>query len=508
MALIHESSKVLKFIDSNTPMDLDLGSTSNANDSDVKDKNENMRVRKESIKKCRTYSKYPKSDSALTDISNEAVVSSEKNSVIVEIDKEINNDSSLTPSEIKLLMDEIPKSFSRIKKVLKFNNFGTQIFRNWYIDGGLYVYVHREKNTKTENMSIKEIRFLDPLKLKYDSVKKEYNYSNKETDTGNTTNSYMWWSTNDKEEQVDIPQKDVFFIPSGLVDENGMTISYMLKAVRPLNLLLMMENSLIIQRFVRAPERWVFKIDVSGMNKKRAKAYMENMITKYKSRFTINALSGDINANNMVMSMQENIWLPKTNSNNGGHEVDTVGGGQNLGDIDDILYWNSKVDESLNIPSSGEGETMFSFSSKIEEITAKQYKFFRFIKYLRIHFNVLFIKLIQEDLIVGKVIDKDTDWNEIEDYINFIYKNDSAYEEAKEMHKLEARLEFINTYEALLIKYYGIKFIRKRILKQTDEEIKEVEAEQKKMKVLVKSNEPERKTINKQENEYTNTFGE
>jgi len=460
--LISEASKIIKALDKDNfnQITVDKEQLSNQFFSVAKygksSNPEKMEMLKTLIKKWRQYSKFPKVASSIMNIKSEAVVAGDRD--VVMLDSSDLDSFNLRESEINKLKEVLPERFSRILKKVRFNQFGSKYFENWYVDGRLYVYI------ETDEDGIKDYRFLDPLKLTLVKKEKKLIY---EYDTEN----------NGEEKKLEIPYNKVYFISSGLENENGIVISYLNKAIRPINLLMMMENSLVIQRFVRAPERWVFKLDVSGMNKKRAKQYMENMRSKYRARFTIDAITGELSGNNMTLAMQENLYIPKTNSQNGGHDIDTIGGTQNLGDIDDILFWDRKVDEALHTPKTEGGEeSIVSFGSRIEEISRAEYKFFRFIKMLRSYFNQLFNILLKVDVLAAGIT-KESVWEEIEDDLIFVYKNDSIYEENKERNKLENKFEFLQNYEQLLLKYYGETYIRKRILKQTDEEIKVSEKE-------------------------------
>ena len=278
-----------------------------------------LAMQKSLIKTWRFYSRIAKVEDRLMEIYNEAVVSDETEDIIELMTKKLEG-AFENESVNKKVIKTLPLLFSKIVDMLMFDVKGTEIFKKWYVDGGLYLYIEFDKSKKA---GIKEIRFLDPLKLEL------------VTEGGKTTYSYITddeesFTTYSTETTIKLPTKNVIYIPSGLKSEEGIPISYLNKAVRPINMLHLMENSMVVHRFVRAPERLVFRIDVSGMNKKKAKAYMRNLRSKYRSKYTINGITGEMNSQNVIMSMQENYWLPKTNSNNGGHDIDTIGGSQSL----------------------------------------------------------------------------------------------------------------------------------------------------------------------------------
>jgi len=476
--ILNESSKIIQALDREAYNQIAVDKTSKVDygfDGGKWSKSkpeEKLEQEKTLIKRTRAISKTAKVETCLMDIVNEAVVPDSKNPVVV--DTSDIESVSMSDSVLEKAKEGIETSFSRIIKKMNFKKKGTSIFMDWYVDGRLYVYVEWDNNKKE---GITGIRFLDPLKLKL--VYKKDSKSGKKHFVYEYTVSLD--ENGEKQDPLEIPYKNVLFIPSGLTDTSGVVISYLNKALRPLNLLNMMENSLVIQRFVRAPSRWVFKIDVSGMNKKRAKSYMNNLQSKYRSRFRINAVTGELNSNNMTLAMQENFWLPKTNSQNGGHEIDEIGGNQNLGDIDDILYWKKEVDSSLNVVPENDENSIINFGSRLEEISRKEFKFFRFIKWIRTYFNILFTLLLKIESVFSNTLTIQQ-WEEIKGDIFYIYENDSIYESAKKRQKNLAKLEDAQAFAETALRWYGEEWFRTNILEQTPEEQKKFKEDYEKRK--------------------------
>lgn len=458
--LLHESSKILQILDRDNPENISIdrsggagGFGFNASTFMKGSDEEKLHEEKKLISVWRDLAQTPKVENALMDIWNEAVVADSPDPVSIDL-SEIATDSE---KKDELYKEHLEKSFSRVIRKMNFRSNGSKIFKDWYVDGRLYLYY------ETNASGVTAVRFLDPMKLTFvKKSEKEYVFEYEES-----KNIYQGVYG----EKLEIPAKKVLFIPSGLRNSNGVWLSYLNKAVRPINLLQLLENSLVIHRFVRSPERWVFKIDVSSMNRKRAKAYIEKLRNQYRSRFSINSTTGEISAENTTLAMQENIYIPKTGSQNGGHEIETIGGGSSFGDIADVLYYKDEVAMSLNLPQREGQDSTFMFGGQADEISRAEYKWFRFIKWLRGYFNVLFIKLMKVDLI-GQGLMTEAEFNEIKDDIMFVYENDSIYEESKRMAKVKMKLENLSDFAEIAEEWYGEEWVRKNILGDTEEEVK------------------------------------
>ncbi len=461
--LVHESSTIIRALDADNFDQIVIDKSSSTfggfgGGFGGNSRKDRMAKEKSLISSWRKLARHPKVENVLMDIWNEGVSSDSRTPVSVDVSQIVTMNEKITEK----LKDEVQVSFANVMRLLSFRKNGTKIFKEWYVDGRLYVY-YELKKTEGGAFTIGESRILDPMKLKLISKgnKQYYEY---ETDepviVGKNTLK-----------TIKLPYARVLFVPSGLKSDDGIWLSYLNKALRPMNLLQLLENSLVIHRFVRSPERWVFKVDVSNMNKKRAKAYIQNMISKYRSKYQIDPTTGEMSNTNTIMSMQENVYIPKTNSSNGGHEIDTIGGNSSYGDIDDILYWKEEVSQSLNSSQTKDGDSMFNFGSRIEEISRAEYKWYKFIKWLRSYFNSLFLKLVAVDIVARKVMSK-SEFSEIEDMIYFIYDNDSIYEEAKRSQKIEMKLDALDKYGALAEEWYGEEWVRENILQQTPDDIK------------------------------------
>jgi hypothetical protein len=417
------------------------------------------KIQKALIKKYREYFEFPKVFEAVMDIVNSLVPIKDGDVVDLILDK-LEDIKELDPQILKSAKNNLPYLFESVKRKMIFDRYGNQYALDWYVDSGLWVKVETDPKKK---LGITEIEMLDPLRLELVEENNEYKYLYIREDIDGTPN---------EEEIEEIPYDKVLFIGSGLRDANtGINIGYLNKAIRPINHLNMMENSMVVHRFVRAPERWVFKIDVSGMNSKRAKAYIKQMQEKYRSRYTIDAITGELKSQSNVMAMQENFWIAKTESQNGGHEIDTIGGNASFGDIDDILYAQKEVYKSLHVPLSRlEPDSTFNFGSRVEEISRDEMKFQAFIKRLRMFFNNLFLALLKVECIYTKTM-KEDEFNEIINDLIFRYENDSVYEMARKRAEMETMFELASQYEEIALKYKGEDWFRKEILRETDDEI-------------------------------------
>jgi len=422
---------------------------------------------KELVRKYRRYAQFPKVSKAVTIISNGMVISEDGESVVdINVDK-LNTLNSTAEKRIK---NAIPELFSEVKRMLLFDMYGVDHVKQWYIDGGLFVYFEGQ-----DKKGITEIRVLDRCKL---TLVKE-----------GTKLIYEYDFPKGKRQ---INFKNVIFIPSGLVDPTtNMNIGYLNKAIRPVNLLNMLENSLVVYRFVRAPERYIFQIDVAGKNKKKGQQYIKNMMSKYRSKFNIDTLTGELNSSNMTMAMQENFWFAKTNSQNGGHSIDSIGGSgaSGLDNLDDVKYFREEVYNALHVPVSRlQPEASFAFGARTEEISRDENDFQEFKNYLRKRFSLLFTELIGIHGNLKGSFQK-TEYNEVKNDIRYKFKNDSIYYEAKKRAKLEARMEMLQQYGDQILKWYGEPYLRKEVLGQNDEEIKQYKKDAKEWEKQNPSNE-------------------
>lgn len=461
--------------DGSTVINSAAGYYSHVVDLETSLKNEN-----ELIRRYREISYYPDCDSAIDDIVNEALVFQENEKVI-----NLNLDDLKVSSSIK---NKIKDEFENILKLLKFNVRGHDIFRTWYIDGRAFYHILvDEKNVKD---GIVELRYIDPRKIrKIKDVKKKKNEKGVEVVVA-VEEYYIY---NDKGIQdsstqgVKLPLDSVIYVPSGLVDQNsGMVLSYLHKAIKVVNQLKMMEDSLVIYRISRAPERRIFYVDVGNLPKLKAEQYVNDLMNKFRNKIVYDATTGEVRDDRKHMSLMEDFWMPRREGGKG-TEITTLPGGQTLGQIEDIQFFQNKLYQALNVPATRlKGETGFNLG-RSSEITRDEVKFSKFVGRLRNRFNGLFLDALRIQLVLKGIVNVD-DWEELSQNIRFDYMIDNHFSELKDNEITQGRLNLLQTIDPYVGKYYSSNWVRKNILKLTDEDIKEMEddiqEDQKKMAEL------------------------
>ena len=437
---------------------------------DVDAKDENIL-----IQKYREMAMSQECDLAVSDVVNEAVVH-EDGKASVELNLE-NLDQS---SGIK---KKIHEEFKSILKLLDFNKTGADLFRKWYIDAKIYHHIVIDPAKLKEG--IQDLISIDALNIqKIKEIKKE---TDRETQVEVITEVEDYFvytpdTTNTKGSSGPIGQairvhKDaISYVHSGLVDnQKQIIIGYLYKSIKPFNQLRMIEDSLVIYRLARAPERRIFYIDVGNLPKLKAEQYLRSVMEKYKQKTIYNAETGEVTDNKKQMSMLEDFWLPRREGGRG-TEISTLPSGQNLGEIEDIEYFRKKLYQSLNIPVSrieGTEQTAFNLG-RASEINRDEIKFAKFIKRLRQRFSTLFTDLLKIQLILKGIINED-DWFDIKDNIDYVWTRDSHFEELKENEIYRERLEILATAEEYIGKYISEAWVRKNILHLTDREIDEID---------------------------------
>ena len=435
------------------------------------------------IKRYREMALHPECDSAIEDIVNEAIVS----------------DTNDTPIEIELshlnasdgIKTKIRQEFRHILSLLDFDKKSHEIYRNWYIDGRLYY--HKVIDFKNPHEGIQELRYIDPMKMRYvrqqkKSEKDKYRLSNVNSDnpmdfefpqieeyfvyspkltypTGNP--SSMGGS-----QGIKMSKDSVTYCTSGLVDRNkGSTLSYLHKAIKSLNQLRMIEDSLVIYRLSRAPERRIFYIDVGNLPKVKAEQYLRDVMMRYRNKLVYDASTGEIRDDKKFMAMLEDFWLPRREGGRG-TEISTLPGGQNLGEITDIEYFKKKLFRSLNVPSSRmDGEGGFNLG-RSSEILRDEVKFSKFVSRLRKRFSYMFHDMLRTQLILKNIITPE-DWDIMEEHIQYDFLYDNHFAELKDAELLNERLNMVQVAEPYVGKYFSKDYLRRKILRQTDEEIVE-----------------------------------
>ena len=419
------------------------------------------------IIKYRNVAMQPECDAAIEDIVNESIVADEDSAPV-----ELNMDGLDQSDKIK---DMIKEEFEYIIKMLNMNWQGHDIFRRWYIDGRLYFHkIIDEKNPKG---GIIELRNIDPTKIRKIREVKEERDPVTGTKMIKGVKEYYLFQNNamSKSSQgLKISKDAICYVTSGVLDPSRKRVlSYLDKAMKTTNQLRMLEDSLVIYRLARAPERRIFYIDVGNLPKGKAEEYLRNIMTKYRNKLVYNASTGEMKDDRKHMSMLEDFWLPRREGGRG-TEITTLPGGENLGQIDDIVYFQKKLYKSLNVPVNRlEQEAQFSLG-RSSEITRDELKFQKFINKLRKRFSMLFIDLLKTQLVLKGIVTEE-EWNEMKQEINIDYQQDTHFSELKESELLRERLGTIREIDEYVGKYFSQEWIRKNVLRQTDDDIKEID---------------------------------
>ena len=439
----------------------------------------------QSIKKYREMALHPEVDNAVEDIVNEAIVS-DTNDSPVEIDLE-----NLRASDG--IKNKIRDEFKHIKDLLDFDSKSHEIFRNWYVDGRLYY--NKVIDIKNPQDGIQELRYIDPMKMRY--VRKEQKKKDERGDLFNTSQvhqsdkvffpkieEYFMYTPTPRYPTnmvqgsaasmtgVKLAKDSITYCTSGLVDRNkGTCLSYLHKAIKSLNQLRMIEDSLVIYRLSRAPERRIFYIDVGNLPKVKAEQYLRDVMMRYRNKLVYDAGTGEIRDDKKYMAMLEDFWLPRREGGRG-TEISTLPGGQNLGEITDIEYFKKKLYRSLNVPPSRmDGEGGFNLG-RSSEILRDELKFTKFVGRLRKRFSNMFNDMLKTQLLLKNIITPE-DWEVMSEHIQYDFLYDNHFSELKESELLNERLNSAATAEPYVGRYFSQDYVRRKILRQTDEEILE-----------------------------------
>jgi len=434
------------------------------------------------IKRYREMSLHPECDSAIEDIVNEAIVS-DSNDSPVEIEL-----SNLNASDG--IKNTIRKEFKYILDMLDFDKKAHEIYRNWYIDGR--IYYHKIIDIKDPSAGIQELRYIDAMKMRYIRQEKkkpgdkanvfqrlrsdnpmDYNFPEiEEYFIYNPKSQYPISnpSSASGSNGIKIAKDSITYCTSGLVDRNkGTTLSYLHKAIKSLNQLRMIEDSLVIYRLSRAPERRIFYIDVGNLPKQKAEQYLRDVMMRYRNKLVYDSSTGEIRDDKKHMAMLEDFWLPRREGGRG-TEITTLPGGQNLGEITDIEYFKKKLYRSLNVPPSRmDGEGGFNLG-RSSEILRDELKFTKFVGRLRKRFSNMFNDMLKTQLILKNVITPE-DWQSMSEHIQYDFLYDNHFSELKEAELMNERLSLAATAEPYVGKYYSQDYVRRKILRQTDMEI-------------------------------------
>ena len=429
------------------------------------------------IRRYREVSIHPECDMAIEDIVNEAIVANEIDKDPVRVDL---SDTTLSSAIKRKIEDE----FKEILRLLNFSTKGHDIFRRWYVDGR--IYYHKIIDRESPVQGITELRYIDPREIKkLREIKKGRPVAMANIQVVHDYNEYFLY--NEKgvagpgmaSGGIKIAPDAISFCPSGLVDLNkNMVMSYLHKAIKPVNQLRMIEDASVIYRIARAPERRIFKIDVGNLPKVKAEQYLRDVMARYRNKLVYDATTGEIRDDRNYMSMLEDFWLPSREGGRG-TQIDTLPGGANLGEIADIEYFRAKLYRSLNVPVSRlESSSGFNLG-RSTEITRDELKFTKFVQRLRNKFTELFNDLLRTQLVLKGVI-AEQEWFNLRDRIQYSFLQDGHFAELKESEMLMERLRLADSMRDYVGKYYSVEFIRKQVLRQTDREISDIDKQIKK----------------------------
>jgi hypothetical protein len=434
------------------------------------------------ISKYRQLEQYQEVSRGIDDIVNEAIVIDDKGKVV-----DINLEDTELSDKIK---KDVTEEFEQILNMLDFSNKGYEIFNRWYVDGRIRYHLVIDKNNPKQG--IKDLRYIDPRKVRkvkefekkkdittdviLKKVKNEYwVYSEK----GFGTTAAPGASFGSDVKGVKVAKDSVIESNSGIMNEtNTLILSHLHKSIKPYNQLRMLEDSAVIYRISRAPERRIFYIDVGNLPKMKAEQYLRDMMVKHKNRLIYDASTGDVKDDRRHMTMLEDFWLPRREGGRG-TEITTLPGGQNLGEMDDILYFQKNLYKSLNIPVS-RMETDAGFSlGRASEITRDEVKFSKFVNRLRARFSTLFDELLERQLILKNVMTVE-EWKSIKNKIRYNFQQDNHFEEMKMAEIYRERFQSLNDAESFVGDYYSKEWVRRNILRMSEEDMREMEAQIKK----------------------------
>ena len=420
------------------------------------------------IRRYRQMALQPEVDSAIEDITNEAIVS-DKDDSPVEI--ELSN-LEASDSIKKSIRDE----FDHIKKLLDVDKAAHQIFRRWFIDGRMFY--HKVVDLEDPSKGILELRWIDPLKIKKLRIveKPPINADQfMKYDYGKTTEFYIYneKGVNNTNQGIKISNDAIAYITSGVKDQGkNIVLSYLHKAIKYLNQLRMLEDSIVIYRLSRAPERRIFYIDVGNLPKIKAEQYLRDVMSRYRNKLVYDSNTGEIRDDKKHMSMLEDFWLPRREGGRG-TEITTLPGGQNLGELTDIKYFQAQLYKALNVPPSRlESDKSFDLG-KSEEINRDEIKFTKFVGRLRKKFSDLFHDLLKTQLILKGVITPD-DWEEMKEHIQYDYLYDNHFSELKDLEMLQKKMEVLNELDLYVGKYFSQDYVMRQLLQFTEQEITEM----------------------------------
>lgn len=416
-------------------------------------------------------------DNAINDIINESIVTDENKQPV-----SVNLDDLNVSDDIK---KKIGEEFREVLRLLGFNSRAHDIFRKWYIDGRLYY--HKVIDETKPKAGLQEVRPIDPRSIKkmkkvdrevdpktsaviIKKIEEFYLFSSSRSLLSADSQSPDMVGTSSTYDSVPIAKDSIAYVHSGLSDERGRIVGHLQKALKPMNQLRMVEDAIVIYRISRAPERRIFYVDVGNLPKIKAEQYLKGVMTRFRNKFVYDTTTGAIRDDRRWQAMLEDYWLPRREGGRG-TEVSTLPAGQNLGELEDVKYFQRKLYKSLHVPQSRLDEDSGGFQlGRAAEINRDELKFTKFVNRLRNRFNHLFLDLLRTQLILKSIITAQ-DWELFKDHINFDYIRDAHFAELKRSELMRDRLETLSQAEQWLGKFYSEEWVRRNILQQTTEEI-------------------------------------
>ena len=416
------------------------------------------------INKYREISLQPEVESAVDEIVNEAIAAIDDESPV-----DVNLDQVKYSDEIK---DMIREEFENVLSLLNFRGNAYEIFKRWYVDGRIQYYIAID--TEHPEKGIQELSYMDPRKLK--KIKEVIRKKNRRgvEIIDNVNEFYIY---NDQQ-QLKIPNDSISSVTSGLVDDknNIVVLSYLHKAIKPLNQLRMLEDSTVIYRLSRAPERRIFYVDVGNLPKVKAEQYLNEIMGKYRNKIVYDAETGEVRDDKKTLSMQDDFWIPRREGGKG-TEITTLPSGQNLGELDDIKYFQRKLYRCLNVPVGRLEDNSTFNSGRATEINREEVKFFKFVQRLRNRFSVLFHDLLRKQLILKRIVTPE-DWDsELDTKIFYDFKQDSHFLEYSEAEIMTKRIELAQAATQLGEEFFSNDYIKKNILKMSEVDMDQIESD-------------------------------
>ena len=428
----------------------------------------------ELISRYREMAMQPEIESAIDDIVNEAICADDDGRII-----EIVLDGLQQPDKIK---KAIKDEFHNVLRMLNYNNMAVDIFRRYYVDGKMYYHIIIDREKPMEG--IKELRYIDPRKLRKVREIKKKKDERTGVDVMNVVNEYYIFndkvvtgsSSNFGPVGVRITTDSIISVVSGLMDSRrAVVLSYLHKAIKPLNQLRMIEDAIVIYRISRAPERRIFYIDVGNLPKLKAEQYLRDIMVKYKNKLVYDANTGEVRDDRKFLSMMEDFWLPRREGGKG-TEITTLPGGQNLGELEDIKYFEKKLYKSLNVPISRlEPNQGFSIG-RVAEVTRDELKFTKFVDRLRNKFADLFDQALRVQCVLKGICTAE-EWSEFKEYIHYDFIKDNNFSELKDAELMKERLGLLGAVDPYTGRYFSQAWIQRNVLRLTDDQIKEMQKE-------------------------------